>query len=158
LQLPSTSALQLLAIAAISAVAGTMNAIAGGGTLLTFPALIGLGIPPLAFQTLISIYGGYFGAGVGILMLAGLGFMGHTNIHRMNGLKNWGGLCMNAVAAVAFAASGLVIWPVALTMAAGSFGGGYVGSRVAQRVGQRVVRITIATIGISSGILLMITR
>ena len=114
--------------------------------------------PLLAFQTLISIYGGYFGAGVGILMLAGLGFMGHTNIHRMNGLKNWGGLCMNAVAAVAFAASGLVIWPVALTMAAGSFGGGYVGSRVAQRVGQRVVRITIATIGISSGILLMITR
>jgi uncharacterized membrane protein YfcA len=110
------------------------------------------------FQFLISIYGGYFGAGVGILMLAGLGFMGLTNIHRMNGLKNWGGLCMNAVAAVVFAAAALVNWPVALTMAAGAFGGGYVGSRVAQRVGQRVVRIAIATIGISSGIWLMVAR
>ena len=46
-----------------------------------------------------AIYGGYFGAGVGILMLAMLGFMGLTNIHRMNGLKNWGGMCMNFVAA-----------------------------------------------------------
>ena len=112
----------------------------------------------LVFQALVSIYGGYFGAGVGILMLAGLGFMGHTNIHRMNGLKNWGGLCMNAVAAVAFAATGLVIWSVALTMAAGSSCGGYVGSRTAQRVGQRVVRLIIVTIGISSGILLLISR
>ena len=54
-------------------------------------------------QILVGIYGGYFGAGVGIFTLAVLGFMGLTNIHRMNGLKNWGGLCMNAVAAATFA-------------------------------------------------------
>jgi uncharacterized membrane protein YfcA len=57
----------------------------------------------LLFQFGVAVYGGYFGAGIGILMLAALGFMGFTNIHRMNGLKNWGGLCMNVVAASTFA-------------------------------------------------------
>src|SRR5689334_11157798 len=92
----------------------------------------------LFFQFLVGVYGGYFGAGAGILMLAALGLMGLTNIHRMNGLKNWGGLCMNAIAALLFASSRLVDWPVALSMAAGAMVGGYAGSRVAQRVGQRV--------------------
>jgi uncharacterized protein len=91
----------------------------------------------LFYQFLVSIYGGSFGAGVGILMLAALGLMGLTNIHRMNGLKNWGGLCMSAIAAVLFGFSRLVNWPVALSMAAGAMVGGYVGSRVAQRVGER---------------------
>ena len=50
-------------------------------------------------------------------MLAALGLMGFTNIHRMNGLKNWGGFCMNLVAALTFAVSGIVRWPVALGMA-----------------------------------------
>ncbi|MFL5608341.1 MAG: sulfite exporter TauE/SafE family protein, partial [Gemmatimonadaceae bacterium] len=49
----------------------------------------------LAAQLLVGVYGGYFGAGIGILMLAALGFMGFSNIHRMNGLKNWGAFCMN---------------------------------------------------------------
>ena len=57
----------------------------------------------LGWQFFVGIYGGYFGAGAGIIMLAVLGFIGLTNIHRMNGLKNWGGLCMNAVAAITFA-------------------------------------------------------
>jgi uncharacterized protein len=112
----------------------------------------------LGFQFLIAIYGGYFGAGVGILMLAGLGFMGLSNIHRMNGLKNCGGLCMNAVAAAAFAVSGLVNWPVALAMAFGSFAGGYTGSRLAQRIGQRAVRSVIVLVGFSSGIWLMVAH
>ena len=56
----------------------------------------------LVYQFGVAIYGGYFGAGIGILMLAALGFMGFTNIHRMNGLKNWGGLCTNFMAAVTF--------------------------------------------------------
>jgi hypothetical protein len=109
-------------------------------------------------QFLIAIYGGYFGAGVGILMLAALGFMGLRNIHRMNGLKNWGGLCMNVVAAVIFAFSNLVTWPVALAMAAGSVLGGYLGSRTAQRVPQEFVRAAVVVIGVSSGILLYVTR
>ncbi|HKW11581.1 MAG TPA: sulfite exporter TauE/SafE family protein [Gemmatimonadaceae bacterium] len=110
----------------------------------------------LLYQFLVSVYGGYFGAGAGILMLAALGLMGLTNIHRMNGLKNWGGLCMNAVAALMFGFSRLVNWPVALTMAAGAMVGGYVGSRAAQRVGQRALRLAIIVIGLGSGIAMLV--
>ena len=117
--------------------------------------------PPLSilvYQFLVAVYGGYFGAGVGILMLAALGFMGLSNIHRMNGLKNWGGLCMNGVAAVMFAFSSLVNWPVALAMAVGAVSGGYLGSRTAQRVPQQLVRNAVVAIGFTSGLLLFLTR
>lgn len=264
-----TATLQLLLVVIVAAISGVMNSIAGGGTLLTFPALVGLGISPIVanatstvalwpasvssmfgyrrelggalpwagafalpsllggaagamlllrtsperfsalvpwlvlgatalfvaqepvmrairrrqiangaeanpispddaattgllpslpflfYQFLVAIYGGYFGAGAGILMLAALGFMGLSNIHRMNGLKNWGGLCMNAIAALLFALSRLVNWPVALSMAAGAMIGGYAGSRVAQRVGQRVVRYAIVIIGLGSGLAML---
>jgi len=270
-----TAALRLPLVVLASAIAGAVNSIAGGGTLLTFPALVGLGIPPivanatstvalwpgalgsmwgyrhelvgvqrwaawfavpsltggllgawlllrtpperfaelvpwlvlgattlfmvqgpitrarggfgpsalgsrpdlvppraesrepraasrapptvLLLQFLVAIYGGYFGAGVGILMLAALGFAGFTNIHQMNGLKNWGGLCMNAVAAITFAFTNIVSWPVAIAMALGAAVGGYVGSRLAQRVPQTAVRRAIVVIGLTSGIWLMVT-
>jgi uncharacterized membrane protein YfcA len=239
--------LLLLAFLA-AAVGGAVNSVAGGGTLLTFPALVALGVPPLAanatstvglwpgslgsvwgyrdalagarpwlarfflpsvlggatgallllgtgeerfagiapFLVLlatalflihepvgrwlrgglaadaaghgpaglfaagqfgVAVYGGYFGAGIGILMLATLGFMGLTNIHQMNGIKNWGGLCINAVAALLFMASGIVHWPVAGAMAAGGILGGYAGARVAQRVEQATVRRAVVVIG-----------
>jgi uncharacterized membrane protein YfcA len=109
-------------------------------------------------QFLIAIYGGYFGAGVGILMLAAMGFVGLRNIHRMNGLKNWGGLCMNVVAALIFAFSDLVTWPIAFAMAVGSVVGGYLGSRTAQRVPQALVRGAVVVIGVVSGILLYVSR
>jgi len=109
----------------------------------------------LTGQLLVGIYGGYFGAGIGILMLASLGLMGFTNIHRMNGLKNWGGFCMNLVAALTFAASGIVQWPVALGMAVGSIAGGYVGARAALRVPQEFVRGAVAVVGVLSGIWLL---
>jgi len=115
-------------------------------------------VPVMLWQLVVGVYGGYFGAGVGILMLAVLGFMGLTNIHRMNGLKNWGGLCMNAVAALTFAFSSLVTWPIALGMAVGSIGGGYVGSRAAQRTPQRYVRRAVAIIGLGGGIWLWLKR
>ncbi|MDB4905923.1 MAG: hypothetical protein JWO05_707 [Gemmatimonadetes bacterium] len=260
--------MRLLLVVLVAAVSGGMNSIAGGGTLLTFPALIALGIPPivanatstvalwpgavgsmwgyrrelegarlwatgfalpslagglvgallllrtpperfaqivpwlvlgatglfllqapvmahvrrrrgtsgalpaddatltarrppasiLVYQGLVAIYGGYFGAGVGILMLAALGFMGLTNIHRMNGLKNWGGMCMNLVAAITFAVSGLVDWPVGLAMALGAAAGGYLGSRAAQRVPQQVVRSLIGVIGLGSGLWMLLRR
>jgi uncharacterized membrane protein YfcA len=112
----------------------------------------------LAVQLIVGVYGGYFGAGVGILMLAALGFMGFVNIHRMNGLKNWGGFCMNLVAAVTFAASGIVDWSVALSMAIGSIAGGYVGARGAQRLPPSLVRGAVAMIGGGSGIWLLLRR
>lgn len=103
----------------------------------------------------VGVYGGYFGAGIGILMLATLEWMGQRNIHRMNGLKNWGGLCINVVAAGMFIASGIVDWPVALAMAAGGLVGGYSGSRLAQRVGQTVVRRAVIGIGLASFVWLL---
>jgi uncharacterized membrane protein YfcA len=112
----------------------------------------------LAAQFGVAVYGGYFGAGIGILMLATLGAMGFANIHRMNGLKNWGGLCINAVAAITFAASGIVNWPVALAMAAGGLAGGYGGARLALRVGQKWVRRAVVVIGFSAFVWLMLVR
>jgi uncharacterized membrane protein YfcA len=255
------SPIRLLAVAIAAAVGGMVNAIAGGGTLLTFPALIALGVPPLTanatstvalwpgalssmygyrahlrglqrwamifaipsllggllgawlllntpqsrfesivpwlvlgatflfaiqgpvmrrvrpssdaprrddrtfaprhgaaalfWQFLVGVYGGYFGAGIGILMLAVLGFMGFSDIHRMNGLKNWGGLCMNFVAAAMFAFSGIVDWAVALAMAVGAISGGYAAAHLAQRVPQFIVRRAIIGVGIASGLWLM---
>ena len=115
-------------------------------------------LPVLGFQLLVAIYGGYFGAGIGILMLAALGFIGFKNIHRMNGLKNFGALCINAVAALTFASTSLVNWRVALAMAVGAILGGYAGSRVAQRVSQQRVRQAIIAIGFGSGIWLLSGR
>ena len=120
-----------------------------------------LAAPPLAFlvyQFLVSIYGGYFGAGMGILMLAALGFMGLVNIHQMNGLKNWGGTCINLVAVTIFAVSGIVSWPIALVMAAGATVGGYAGSGLAQRVQQQTVRRAIIAIGLASGAWLLVQQ
>ena len=118
----------------------------------------GLGSPPLSallFQFGVAVYGGYFGAGIGILMLAALGFMGFTNIHQMNGLKSWGGMCANVVAAATFAMSDLVNWPIAGAMAVAAIIGGYTGSRLAQRVPQERVRQAIIVIGFASGLWLL---
>jgi uncharacterized membrane protein YfcA len=110
----------------------------------------------LAYQFAVGVYGGYFGAGIGILMLAVLGYLGFSNIHRMNGLKNFGGLCINAAAVLTFALSSIVHWPVALTMALGAMSGGYVGARTAQRVPQKYVRQAIAVIGFASGLWMLL--
>ncbi|MCU0617716.1 MAG: sulfite exporter TauE/SafE family protein [Gemmatimonadaceae bacterium] len=117
-------------------------------------------LPPttglLLAQFCVAIYGGYFGAGAGIIMLAALGFMGLTNIHQMNGLKNWGGVCFNGVAALMFVFSGLVIWPIAAAMAAGSILGGYATAGLAQRAPQAVIRGLVTVIGIASSVWLFI--
>ena len=254
---------QLALIAAISAVGGGVNSIAGGGTLLTFPALLGLGVPGivanatstvalwpgslgslmgyrkeligarawavrlavpsimggltgawlllvtseerfkalvpwlvfgatvlfavqkpvaqviarrlerrglesvravhpgfamLALQFVVAIYGGYFGAGAGILMLAAYGLMRFTNIHQMNGLKNFNGLFFNGVAAATFAVQGLVNWPIALVMAIGSTLGGFATSRIAQKIPQAWVRNSVTVIGLLSAVWLFATR
>ena len=127
------------------------------------PVPDGAELPPprtgfLVYQFFVAVYGGYFGAGAGILMLAALGMMGLTNIHTMNGLKNWGGLNINIVAVLIFAVSGIVNWPVALTMAIGAAVGGVIGARLAQRVGQHWVRRAIITIGVGSGAWMLVER
>jgi len=102
----------------------------------------------LFFQFLVSIYGGYFGAGIGILMLATLGFMGFKNIHQMNTLKSVLGSLINLVAAAWFTASGLIDWPRMALMTAGAFIGYYIASTYSQRLPQKSVRHLIAIIGL----------
>jgi uncharacterized membrane protein YfcA len=243
--------LALLPIAFLAALAGAANSIAGGGTLITFPALIGLGISPIianatstvalvpgslssmigyrnaivdrrmwltafaipsvmggvvgawlltitpdeqfahlvpflvlgatvlfltqrpilaainrvrtapigepkpgpaffAVQFFVAVYGGYFGAAAGIIMLAALGLIGLRDIHQMNGLKNWAAVCFNGVAATVFILSGLVNWPIALVMAVGAGIGGWTASRVAQRIPREYVRAAVGFIGLAA--------
>ena len=65
-----------------------------------------VGLAVLVFQFLVGVYGGYFGAGIGILMLAAFGFLGFTNIHHMNALKNLNAMCINGIAAAMFIGKG----------------------------------------------------
>jgi len=110
-------------------------------------------IPPhrlagmIGLQFLIAIYGGYFGAGIGILMLTGLGFMGLSNIHQMNGLKSVLGTAINGVAVVIFVADGKIVWPYALAMMATSVVGGYVAAHYSRQVPGKYVRWLVIVVG-----------
>ena len=101
------------------------------------------------FQFLVAMYGGYFGAGMGILMLAALGLIGLTDMHQMNGLKNVLAVCINGVAAIYFALSHAVVWHDVLVMTVGSIAGGYAGARVARRLGRTFVRRAVVIIGLT---------
>lgn len=107
------------------------------------------------FQFATAVYGGYFGAGMGIMMLAALGLIGLSDIHQANGIKNFLAVCINSVAVVSFALSGLVYWPEALLMAVGAIGGGYAGASVAKRLGRTFVRRVVVVIGFSIGFLML---
>ncbi|MDC7701041.1 sulfite exporter TauE/SafE family protein [Vogesella indigofera] len=220
-----------LALFAAAFAAGTLNAVAGGGTLLTFPALVAAGLPPivanatssvsqwpgyvassltfrrelvgqrqfagmsvaslaggllgawlvtvvsprlfdvlipwlillatamfafsatltrwmgrhaanahrsrgglLAGQFVVSIYGGFFGGGMGIMMLALYSLFALDTLTRMNALKTWLSVVISGVAVVTFIAAGIVDWPAALVMLAGTIAGGVAGARLARRL------------------------
>ncbi len=110
-----------------------------------------LGIGGMVFQFFVAVYGGFFGAGIGILMLAALGFLGQTDIHRMNGLKNFAAVCINGVAALTFIFARHVDWTLALLMMALAVAGGYAGAGLAQRAGQANVRRLVIAIGLVFG-------
>src|SRR5438034_83670 len=104
-------------------------------------------IGAIVFQFFSAIYGGYFGAGNGILMLAAMGLLGLHDINRANGIKIFLGVCINSIAILSFALSRLVVWPEALLMAGSALLGGYFGASMAVRIGQVVVRRAIVVIG-----------
>lgn len=101
------------------------------------------------FQFAVAVYGGYFGAGIGILMLASLGILGLTHIHQMNALKTLLGALINLVASLCFIASGLIDWPRAGVMALGALGGYFLGAHYSQRIPQQRVRQIIMAIGVT---------
>jgi uncharacterized membrane protein YfcA len=102
----------------------------------------------MVFQFFVSVYGGYFGAGIGILMLASLGFLGFSDIHQMNALKNVIGSLINLVAALWFTAKGLINWPVMAIMTLGAVAGYYLGATYSLRLSQKHARYLITSIGI----------
>ena len=91
-------------------------------------------------QMVIAIYGGYFGGGIGIMMLASLALMGMDGIHAMNAIKTLLASLINGVAVVAFIASGIVSWPHAAVMIVGGIAGGFGGASLARRLPPARVR------------------
>jgi hypothetical protein len=91
-------------------------------------------------QLFIGFYGGYFGGGMGIMMLAVLSLLGMTDIHRMNSLKAVLGTLVNGVAVVTFIVAGAVAWAPGSVMIVGGIAGGYAGAAIARRVEPGTVR------------------
>jgi hypothetical protein len=106
------------------------------------------GVWGFGFQLFVATYGGYFGAGMGILMLASLSFMGLRDVHRMNALKTVLGSMINGIALIYFIIQGLVLWDLAVMMGIGAIIGGYAGARLAKRLNQRALRAFIVLVGL----------
>lgn len=235
-----------LALAAAAAIgAGFVNALAGGGTLLSFPALIAIGVPPIAanitstvalcpgyfgvtlaqrrdlqgqsrriwvllpagviggvaggwlllgsseraFRSLVpflillasallaaqeqvrawirragaalpvaiaAIYGGYFGAGLSVIVLAVLGVLVDDTLTRLNALKQAIALAVNLGAVLLFLFSGQVVWTAALIMAAGALLGGAIGGRLATSIRPRTLRWAVVLTGLVIGVVYLL--
>jgi len=102
----------------------------------------------LAVQFFVAIYGGYFGAGMGILMLAVLAFSGLPSFNAQNAIKNMLSVAINGVALVPFLIARIVDWRFALPMALVALVGGYVGARVFRRVPTPLARALVVAIGV----------
>lgn len=105
---------------------------------------------------LAAIYGGYFGAGMSVIVLAVLGLFLDDTLTRLNALKQCLSLSINVAAAVFFLFSGLVIWQLVLVMAAGALAGGAAGGRIAGRINPDLLRWTVVIIGSIVGIVLLV--
>jgi hypothetical protein len=99
------------------------------------------------FELGVAVYGGYFGGGLGIVNLAMLAALGMTDIHAMNKLKVILGAVINGVAAVAFIATGFILWRQAGVMTAGAIIGGYGSAHYAQKLPQAWIRVFVIVIG-----------
>lgn len=116
----------------------------GDGKLPSVGARVGVVI----FQFLVAIYGGYFGAGIGILMLSSLGLMGLGDLNRMNAIKTLLAACMNGVSVIVFVAQGAVDWPLAMTLAPAAIVGGLLGASVGRKLPRLIVRWFVILIGL----------
>ena len=105
---------------------------------------------------LIGVYGGYFGAAQGVMLMAALGLVYDADPQRANAAKNILAACANVTAALVFALAGAVSWLAALAVAAGSIPGGYVGGRIARRLPGTVLRALVVLIGIGATLYLVL--
>jgi uncharacterized membrane protein YfcA len=102
----------------------------------------------IALVFLASVYGGYFGAGLGIMLLAVIGLSVHDSLTRVNALKQATSFCVNVSAAVFFIFSGKVAWDAAAVMAVGALIGGVIGGRMAGRVGDVLLQRIVVGVGL----------
>ncbi len=105
---------------------------------------------------LAAIYGGYFGAGLSVIILAVLGLILNDNLTRLNALKQGIAFVTNVAAALFFAFSGKVDWLVALVMAAGTLLGGALGGRLASKIKPDTLRVIVVAIGFTVGIIYLV--
>lgn len=96
---------------------------------------------------IVSLYGGYFNGGLGIVLLALFALWGMADIHQMNGLKNGLSFALSAISVAAFAAAGLIAWPEAAMMMIASTIGGYAGAPIARALPKTAVRAIVAAVG-----------
>jgi hypothetical protein len=131
----------LLAATALFAFGGRLSAglrrLGAGGRGATLAGLLA-----------VSVYGGYFNGGLGILLLAQLGLAGLSDLNAMNGLKSLLSAVLTAVAVATYAAGGAVHWPAAAVMVPAAVAGGYLGARLARRIPPGALRAGIVAVGL----------
>ena len=150
--------LQASLIFGAAVLGGAINSLAGGGTLLTFPVLIGAGLPALAANatnTLAMVPGARSSA---LGYLAALGVLGMTDSYQMNGLKSVLGSVINGIAAIYFVRVGLIDWPAAGLLTLGAIIGNYASAGLARRIGRQAVRRVVIAIGLAMTVSLLIRR
>jgi len=109
-------------------------------------------------QLAIGTYGGYFGAGIGILMLAAMAIFLPEDLQAANGMKNFFAVLINGIAAAYFIATGLAVLHIALAMALAAIAGGFVGAKTAQRMSPRILRGAVVVFGVIVAVHLMMKK
>jgi uncharacterized membrane protein YfcA len=141
----------LLSGTLLFAFGGSIRALAGKKAVVhdwrdtAWPAIIVVSI----VEFLISVYGGYFGAGIGFVTLAMLALLGMRDIHAMGAIRTLLAVAINAAAVVTFIVAGAVLWPQCAVMVAGSLAGGWFGAHYAQKADPRKVRMVVICIGLT---------
>jgi uncharacterized membrane protein YfcA len=103
-----------------------------------------------------SIYGGYFGAGLSVIVLAVLGLIMNDSLTRLNALKQAIAFATNVAAALFFVFSGKVVWSIALVMAVGALLGGAMGGRLASKIKPTILRLLVVSIGFIVGVIYLV--
>lgn len=109
----------------------------------------------VAIQTLVGLYGGFFGAGMGIMMLAAFGLFLDADIHDQNALKGWLAVGINLLASILFVVKRMVLWPEAIALIFGAVIGGYVAGSISKKVNPDVMRRIIVVYGVGMSLWLM---
>jgi uncharacterized membrane protein YfcA len=108
------------------------------------------------FSTVVGVYGGYFGAGSGVMMMAVLGFGSNLDFRIVNALKTLAILASNLVASVVFVFAAELDWLAIVLLASGSIVGGYVGARIGRRLNPTVLRTLIVVVGLTAAVTMLL--